>query len=740
MATRTYNLSIVEAVETLSSIADLEFNHDVGIAEKHELSLGDEKINYRLVRWLHEKDAAKAVGLVRETFRVILHYLEKFYHKDHERVADQKTLDGIKTIMVLVGEAAKKLDKYTAIFHQTKSVTDLREYRKLQEFYKTKIARKADDEVINKWMLGLALGIGKTGREIAVRALQEKEKANQIDRLANTKHVFVDLDAVKKDTEYELFFIRKEDGSRFFSPRLLRNIKLVCDFGSYFEEKRELDPLESVKEWSDRLMHTYACELVKGLGMQLDHFFHELKKYKEHDLAKTLNKALIALLMSSHSQNLMRNQPIKNCSEYFIDFQYFLRETLQSSIYQKWLAYPPKESSQLAHDLLVLIHTLCRLIYTQLKGMNEMKQVIQGLIQEAAASLPSEKGGGVHLYEKVTGRMAYEYNALLKLIKHHPNGPLFKMIQILEEGSFSCFDTLLQYNIPNHLYDLFTENKRYAFLRIPAPISQEFIDKAVVAPEFNAFLRLSSQKKSLSKHLIINMQDRTSWRDYVRCRVLEDLQGQSGISEMLDVVTLAADTEFYHQASPYNHSNHAQLFKKQFKELLLDESSGFFFPSKIKRKDLSLFIDKAFEAIHKTFFSSKNVLARESRLSFIEIFYLMLELKIVEWLQPSTVSISCKDGVDIGEAHSVAIFAFLKLINNKEWTEADWERLNLMLYAPSLLIRERMMQPDRFNRMLSALKSVENVRMELGGEEFAKLVNKAFTGLYETLIINADII
>ena len=86
--------------------------------------LGNEKIAYKTVHWLHKDDAASTINLVKEIFRVILHYLKQFYKSDYGRVTDQKTLDEIKTIMVLVGEAAKKLDKYTELFHQKQKVTD----------------------------------------------------------------------------------------------------------------------------------------------------------------------------------------------------------------------------------------------------------------------------------------------------------------------------------------------------------------------------------------------------------------------------------------------------------------------------------------------------------------------------------------------------------------------------------------------------------------------------------------
>lgn len=726
-----HNLSIVEAVETLSSIADLEFDREVGIAQKHEAVLGNEKIAYKTVHWLHRDDASSTVNLVRETFRVILHYLKQFYKKDYGHVTDQKTIDGIKTIMVLVGEAAKKLDNYTKIFHQKQRVTDFKEYKQLQEFYRTKIARQLDEDVLSKWVLGLALA--KTAHDPALIAVSKKT-----DRIGDTKHVFVDLETVKKDTEYELFFIRKEDGSRFFSPRLLRNIKLVCDFGSYFGERKELDPLEHVKEWMDRVLHGCGKELLKALGPRLDRFFRETRKAKEHDLIEALNKALLALLMSSHANNLLRHNPTKSCTEYFEDFQGFLRDAMQTRTYQKWIAYPPKESNQAAFELIDIIQTLCRSLYSNLHGLEDVKGVVQGLIQQASSLHSRDHVGESKGLDKIWKGITEDYAAMAKLLKHHPNGPLLKVMEILDENSLHVFDSIRQHNLPNHLYDLYVSDHRFAFLRIPAPIFQEFINKASVTEEFKAFMRACSEGAIDRKHLLINLQDRTSWREHIRSKSLEDLQDQPSMNA-LAVVTLATDTDFYQQLTPYHQVHHAHEFMAQFKELLLDENAGYFFPASINRKELAKFITDAFKAIHRLFFSSKNVLSRESRLDFIEIFYMLLQLKIIEWLQPDSISLTCKDSIDSGEASSAELFAFIKLINAQKWSDADKEQLNFMIYAPALLIRERVMISERFNRMISALKAVENAKDEIGPVDFPRLVQENLSGLFSTPILQAQI-
>lgn len=737
MASRSHtNLSIIEAVETLSSIADLEFDREIGIAQRHEIVLQDEKIAYKTVHWLHEKDASETVTLVRDTFRVILHYLRHFYKKEYGFVTDPKTIEGIKTIMVLVGEAAKKLDKYTNLFQQAhqKSITECKEYKQLQEFYLSKIARKIDEGVLGKWILGLSLS--KIQRPTVVETTLIP--ATKEIKLPDTKHVFVDLESVKKDTEYELFFIRKEDGSRYFSPRLLRNIKLVCDFGSYFGERKGLDPLENVRQWLDRVLHDSARSIIKSLGHHLDHYYQELAQVSNQEIITSLNKTLIALMMSSHSNNLLRHDPLKCCAEYFDDFQLFLRETLQTSTYQRWLAYPPNANDVLAHDVLEMIQTMCRTLYSGLHGLEDLVSIVQSLIHESTHQQSPEHQKEVEFTKRKWNRLASDYSAMVKLLKRHPNGPLFKVLELLEANSYQFFDPLMQHNLPNSFFDLFISNKRVENLRFAAPVVQELITKAQVNDEFKGFLR--SYQANEGTHLLINLQDRTSWMEHARAVALEELQNHGDLKDVVRVVTLAADTDFYHQLAPYNQMNHADIFIEQFKEHLKGEGSGFYFPSTLNKEELNAFIDRTLKSIHKVFFSNKNVLLREHRLDFIEIFYLFLILKLIEMTQPTSFSLTCKDGIDIGPLHSAEMFIFLKMLNeNTAWSEREMEYLNFMLYGPALLIRERVVLPERFNRMISAIKALENTQHELK-DQFGAYIQREFGPLFKSPILQSLIL
>ena len=222
--------------------------------------------------------------------------------------------------------------------------------------------------------------------------------------------------------------------------------------------------------------------------------------------------------------------------------------------------------------------------------------------------------------------------------------------------------------------------------------------------------------------------------------VIEELQSQDSFDKHIDVVTLAKDTEFYHQLAPYHQENHAEVFMQSFKEQLGDENCGFFFPEPIQKVLKKSFIDETMQAVHRIFFSGKNVLQREERLDFIEIFYLFLQLKIVELSKADVVGFCCKDALDISLSTSAQLFIFLKFLNQERLSEMNREQLDLMLYGPCLLFRERSMVPERFNRMVSAIKTIESVREHMRYSNFVKIIHEAFGHFYQIPILRGKVI
>lgn len=718
--------TLLEAIETLSSIADLEFDHDVGIAQKHDLIVQDKPLIYHTVHWLHHQNAEVTIDMVKQTFKVVLNYLKHFYDKEYGTIKNEQAIEGIKTIMVLVGEAAKKLDKYTKAFHQaqTTSITELKEYKKLQEFYLSRIARKIDEGQLGKWILALS------------NRLHPQNEVKLTGRKSSqTKHVFVDLESVKKDNDYELFFLRKEDGTRFFSPRLIRNVKLVSDFGGYLGEVKSVEPLTTVVEWQDRFAHTCAKNIVGALRLHIDKFYRESMQHKDNEFVESLNKAIMALLLCCNPHNLMHNLPIKDCRDYFYDFRHFLRESLSLIEYHKMITYPPKKSSKLALCLLNTAHNLCLALYTQVNALQSLTGMIHDIIQQAHQERSNEHLENFEKSRDLWNGLANDYAAMSTLLKRHPNGPINKILEALEEGKIREFDPLMQGNIPSQLFTLYAQQNKVLFTRWPSPTRQEFIHKACVIDEFKGFLRACTHGHLVSKCLVLNFQDRTSWKEHFRCLAIEDLPSHESFTRHIDVVTLAKDTEFYHQLAPYNEDNHADTFIQHFKEHCEDENCGNVFPKGMQKELYGSFIDGILEGIHRVFFSGKNILLREHRMDFIEIFYLFLQLKLVELAKADVVGYTCKDSIDIAESAGSLLYVFLKLLHQERLSENDREQLDVMLYGPSLMERERLMLPERFNRMLSAIKTLETVRNELGHKNFPKVIQETFGKFFRNSLL-----
>lgn len=725
-------LTLVDAIETLSNIADLQFDREIGLAQLHDLVLNDKELSYRTVHWVREEGADETLKIVKDTFRVILSYLKEFYKRKYAQVSYSKSVEGVKTIMILVGEAARKLDNNTSLQSWGYRITDLKEYKQLQEFYLSHIAKKIDEGTISKWILALAR-----------KGLVSKSSAGlKGKRPILTKHVFIDLESVKKDSEYELFFLKKEDGTRFFSPRLIRNIKLVNDFGSRLGRENEGDPLLKITDWQDEVANTSARNIIRSLRSHIEKFYKTIVprlQAREHELIDLVHKALIALMMAAHPVHDLQTES-KKCWNYFHDFQLFLRRALQSTEYQKLMAYSTvSPSSKQMSAVVNLVHFICLALYTQLNGYSELFGKVHELIHQATENLSRDHKEAFKDANKLWAKLAGNYAIMSKLLNIHASGPLSKILTVLEDGESREFDPILQGNLPSQLYSLYSQDNRIQFARWPSPTYQEFINKAAVNEEFKGFLYGCAHEPIINKVLIINFQDRTSWKEQERCKVVEDIPNHESFTRHIEVVSLDKDTEFYHQLGPYAQNNHADVFIKNLKEQIDSEDDGYCFPPAV-RKELHKFIPETIEAIHRVFFSNKNILLRENRLDFIEIFYLFLQLKIIECLKPDIVGFSCKDGLDVTSAAAAELFIFLKFLNQEHLSENDQDHLDLMLYGPCMISRERIMMADRFERMSGAIKAIESARDQIGRSAFIRLVQEVFGYFYKSPILKGKVV
>ena len=711
-------LTVMEAVDNLSSLAELDVSAP---PETEEEAVAEEESTHEEfeLSWHDKQHIVHNRERVKETFRVIHNYLQHVYEKDKGQLRDPETQKGIQAIMVLAGEAAQKVDRYSSIFkgaHDVESVTQLKEYKDLQQFYLTKIMKKF---------------------HVALEKEEDWQKqwgAAEEDLLDIQRRGLKDMETVRRDKEYELFFIRKEDGRPFFNRNLLRHIRLVGEFDETISDPEGEDPFLRIKMIQDRDLHESAKETLHFAAPYIDEYYREALRHKEIDFVTSLNKAVMALMLSANMRNLMQNTSGKSCISYYSDFQLYLRKALASSEYQRFISFPPDASDRFSICLMSLSHALCTSFFMHTGERKEMIALIYRMLQKGKKDLITEPS--------VSSPLSFWNNLLdadeqiRQLLKQYPNGPLLKTLDVFhEEDQMLGFDPYVQDNMPGQLFQFSNDALHVTCLRIPAPVHQEFISEADIVEEFQGFLRALAMQMKGQRLLIFNLQDRTSWQEHARCMALEEIQKKAEFSQALFVVTLPKNTDFYFQTSAYQHVNEAKEFFKQLKEQIASaEQCGFFFPSHIKKEELIAFIDRAIPVIHKLFFGEKETLLRKNRLDFIEIFYLFLTLKLIEMIKPDSISFTCKDAIDIGSAVSSELFSFLRMMNSDTpWCQEEKNFLLWMLYSPSLLIRERAIDHVRLNRLVSAM-AVVAAELEARRKEVNGACRKLFqTSFFESL-------
>ena len=469
----------------------------------------------------------------------------------------------------------------------------------------------------------------------------------------------------------------------------------------------------------DRDLHASAAQILGECHLAIADYYKIARKLEENEFGKSVGMAIIALFLAANPRYLVQNTTGKSCLQYFDDFQRFLRRSMKTSEYQKLIAYPPDTSDKISHLLLYLVHSLSRSLFDRVGGVKlESIGLIHRSMRRGEEIKQKEKQ---HLLkgETVWNQFLLDDEKYRTLLAKFPNGPLFKILDLIreeqEEDAIIPFDPIGQENLPSRIYEVQRKGKKIDVLRIPSPTRQSLIHKVEVVDEFRGFLRSLAQETPVRKHMIINLQDRTSWKEYARSRALETLQMNAEFNNQLVVITLPKDTDFYHQTNEYLNLNKADDFLKAFAaQLATPEECGYFLPAQVKKPDLTRFTEMALPAIHELFFNNKNTLTRRNREDFIEIFYQFLILKCIDMVEPNSISFTCKDAIDTGAASNGAFYGFIKLLSGDFSAKEELDFLRWLLYTPALFIRERAIDPERFNRTISALERIDGEMAEHG--------------------------
>jgi hypothetical protein len=294
-----------------------------------------------------------------------------------------------------------------------------------------------------------------------------------------------------------------------------------------------------------------------------------------------------------------------------------------------------------------------------------------------------------------------------------------KLFQRQEKGE--GFDPMMQGNLPFVVFHLASELIHATIIHLPAPIYQEFIDKAVVNSEFRGFLHSLRNQK----FLYINLQDRNSWKDYARVSAMEKLSQEEEFADVLKVVSLAEHTDFYNQINDY-----ANLFQAfDFCNVCIEQimgggQCGF---SLLKEVVSSAMVKELVIFVHEQFFDKKEFFVHQEKIWFIEILYFFLVLKIIDQQKPDIISFSCKDGVDAGASMSGAFYGFARMLSSsKPWEKEDEDFFLFAFFAPALLARNRSISFSCFQRSVSALQYF-NIRMQKNRDKILSATSSLFS-------------
>lgn len=721
-------ITVLEAIETLSNIVEWdaeEFDSFLHQLEETDINL-DEYAESKVLEGVTESPQNETIDRVKEVFSVIFNYVQGFYKETSMYTRDKKTVDGIKDIMLLVGEAAKKVEKFANNNNDVYDpcVTSLPEYQKLQQFYHQKIDRKIDQSVLGEWFLAVA------GQSVMKDTLHDLK----IQKRKILKKVYVDLDSVKNDGMYELLQMEKQDGSHFYSMSLIRNMKLACDFGITISQEEYYDALDKIGYWRDRIAHYAADTLLSSCGNRIADFYRIGPQNKSDPLVRLLNKSVFALMLSANPYNLKHRKTLKSCSSYFADHQHFLRELLDHRDYQLLALYSPEADDIIGQTVLDTVQSLLNATFTKLSSIKGFSYTIDNLLEDARhrvdikGEVPSETA-------RLSQQLEADYKAIINLLKFHANGPLKRSLEFIDNG-VKGFDTIMQGNVPNYLCQLHNGDYKLTNLRLPSPTKQVTVDQANITDEFRGYLFSLGTHQSTKHHLLINLQNRLSWQEHARCSALEHIQNSSLFKEALTVVTLATDNEFYHQLGAFRKLDNIDEFKMAFLNQITSKNGGYYFPDECKEKICSDFAGEAIDVVQKLVFTDKESLTLEERQSYISLVHALIELKLIDIIKPDCLSLTCKDGIDESGYSNGVLFLFLKMISREILDEPSREYLNSIIYGPAILIRERPMRPEEFNRLMCIVRCLESARHTQGFQEFSKRAKEILSPLYQQPIFN----
>jgi hypothetical protein len=680
--------SMVSAIETLSSIADLELSSTLQDPLMGTMVTAEAPVMLKTVRWLHQKNAEHMYSIARQKLHDILVFFKHSFSSKTGRLVSSASMSGARTVMMLVDEAAENLDRYTKLFfgaHKA-SLRESSEFHSLCDFY-------------DKVMLAHA----PKGKEVSTEAsplVDILEKAGALSaswsQLIFAVPLTVELEDLQRDIDYELLFIRQANGSRFFTPKLIRAMKLACDI----EQAVDWQGSRHCQLEFDKMKLEHAGCVARSLQASsypfLDAFFRCAHRMKQNPLMMEVYSPSIAL-MEATLQSIRRTESegTKSGTDYLEDFRDLFLRVVHSSEFQRTLAYPSTNPDSWEYVLLALTKAWASHIVSGSMISKEEISIFKALVNEgmekAVATLGEPNGSVSHALELI-------FESLRVRVGTTTHATLARMLQELQEKPSSPFEPLLGQTFPTHIFDMSWRGELIPVIRLPSPTYQEKIDGAVISEIFQ--MALHARGKDERPALLLNFQDRTSWKDGARCQAIEELERHERSN--IAVCSLACSGDWFRQEGIYEALSNAEEFKKE----LLAHIAASYVPPTVRAflfRDLPLLID----GLHKGLYGGRNVLTQAKRIEMIDLVTVCVLLRAIEEINPSAIFVTCKDGLDASLSVAAELFSFLKLLNARPINEDESDWLGALMCGLPLMERSRLPFADQYSRLISFIRFFE---------------------------------
>lgn len=242
-------------------------------------------------------------------------------------------------------------------------------------------------------------------------------------------------------------------------------------------------------------------------------------------------------------------------------------------------------------------------------------------------------------------------------------------------------------------------------------------DYTAFAPEFAFFIKslVASQQTFLYVNLQINFSTgaEKSRTDQIRALHYEN-------PSTFRLVMLDMDSPFYYQTHTANMLCTIDNFREEFFIILFQEGTHYELGG---ATDEDVFI--LFSWIESTLFEGQELLTQEERQIYIDVFYAMFVLRLIQKQQPNYFTIVCKDGLDRAGCVNALLRDLILLIKGEE-NDAFKKAIHVVnIHAPTIAVKKIAMLPVRRARYLQANAHLYDPTIK---SKFQKMLQSNFSG------------